>query len=82
MALPRDEYLSSVWRDGIFGTMPLCPFTFQANGSLSFQKTRLSSVQAGRARSVLPRFELLSISAPMLALSDEMSRRPSPWPKI
>jgi len=24
MAIPRSEYLSSVWRDGIFGLNPFC----------------------------------------------------------
>jgi hypothetical protein len=42
MALPRPEYLSNVWRDGIFGTEP--PFSdFNHGLTASMKKAKSSS---------------------------------------
>jgi hypothetical protein len=49
MAVPRSEYLSNVWKDGIFGSIPVS-FLIIHRLILNFQITRSSSAPVERVQ--------------------------------
>ncbi len=78
MAMKKSDYLSDVWKDGIFSKPHHLNSCFK-HGCSSFQMTKSSSVPAVTAASAVPKSEQWSTSEPMPASSAETSRRPSPW---
>lgn len=79
MAVPRSEYLSNVWRDGIFGLKSL--YVNSTKLTSAIQITRSSFVLEEQGQSAVLKCEQWSISERMRASSDEMSRRQRTWPR-
>jgi hypothetical protein len=78
MAMKKSDYLSEVWKDGIFSkSIQRCNLISSHSPS---QTTKSFSARVATAPSAAPRFEQWSTSAPMPASSAETSRRPNPWP--
>lgn len=88
MPLAKSEYVSDIWKDGIFRTYRFLdpslivlsmPNIYLGSLITRYQKTRSCFAPVAQAPSAAPKSEPWSISAPMLALLGAMSTRRRTW---
>jgi hypothetical protein len=79
MAMKKSDYLSEVWKDGIF-SKPTPYIAISRPYTHPSQTTKWFSAQVATAPSAVPKYEQWSIWEPMPALWAATSKRPNPWP--